>query len=162
MSDEKTSQRVAAIASKGDAKPEISYTGRDSNSRGLGAKSVPKSGRKASRRARLSRPRASRRNNPVFSQTFDRNDAASGYRHDPARLCVERVVEIADALAEHLDVGIVLQEPAYGRAFDGARRRQLRKMPPGRNGLGAVLPADDDQRAMMAASRSCNDLTRES
>lgn len=59
----------------------------------------------------------------LLCQSFDRQDAASGYRHDPARLCFFRVIEIADVLAHDLDVGRVFQKPAHSRDFNGARFR---------------------------------------
>jgi hypothetical protein len=70
------------------------------------------------------------------------------------------IVEIADALAQDLDVVVVLQEPADRGALDGPGLGELRQMPPGRDWLRAVFPTDDDQRAV--SLHRCSALIRNS
>jgi hypothetical protein len=79
-----------------------------------------------------------------FCQFLDREDAASGNRHDPARLRVVGVIEIADALTDDLDVVIVLQEPSERRALNRPRPRQRRQVLPGRQRLtrAPLLPQE--------------------
>jgi hypothetical protein len=79
-----------------------------------------------------------------FCQFLDREDAASGNRHDPARLRVVGVIEIADALTDDLDVVIVLQEPSDRRALNRPRPRQRRQVLPGRQRLtrAPLLPQE--------------------
>ena len=61
---------------------------------------------------RTSRTRASRRGKIfLFSQSFDRQDAASGDCHYPARLCFFRVVEITNVLADDFDIGGIPHKP---------------------------------------------------
>jgi hypothetical protein len=55
--------------------------------------------------------------------------------------------EVADVLAQNLDLVGVLQEPADGGDLDGALIRQGPEIAPLATGLAAVLPADDDEAA---------------
>jgi hypothetical protein len=67
-------------------------------------------------------------------------------------LCVLGVLEIADALADDLAVVIILEQPADRRTLDRPRARQRRQKLPGGERLRAILPADDDERAVPAHS----------
>ena len=113
---------------------------------------ISSNGSRANNTCKTSRiSRTSRGSRTLFlRQYFDRNNAASGDRHDTARLCVFGVVEIADALTNDLDLIIVLQQPPDRCALDRPRLRQCRQILPGRKRLGTILPTDDDERTIVA------------
>jgi hypothetical protein len=62
-------------------------------------------------------------------------------------LRVLRVQNVADALADDLDLVGILEKPADGRDLDGLGLRERRQIAPLAARLTAVMPANDDQRA---------------
>jgi hypothetical protein len=62
------------------------------------------------------------------------------------------VRQIADILADDHHVRCVLHEPADGRYLDRARLRQRRQEAPMTARLAAVLPANDNERAIAHAA----------
>jgi hypothetical protein len=58
------------------------------------------------------------------------------------------VLEVADVLADDLDLGRILQEPADGCDLDGLGVGQGCEIAPLPARLPAVLPANDDQGAV--------------